>query len=386
MKKSNARRADGRIMINVYTGTVDGKKKYKSVYGKTQKEAEQKAKELKEKIDAGLSVSASDSFHIWSERWLKYKSYDVSSSQVNVYKSAIKNINEYIGRIPIDKIKIEHIQKIIDDYSEKNPHTDKPTAKRTLTLIKTTATQIFDYAIMNRVINFNPVQYAKVPRDAPKKERRALTPEERRWIDKTPHRMQTPAMIMLYAGLRRGEVIPLEWSDIDLKNGTIEVNKAVEFVNRTPQIKRPKTKSGIRTVYIPDKLVNYLKNIESENEKSKIKSMLVCPSIDGKMYTLDKFRRGWESYMTDIDVKYAPRFSDISKYDPKYKRVIQNITPHMLRHTFCTMMYESGVDIMTAKEQMGHASIETTLEIYTHISNESKKQEIQKMNKNINTE
>lgn len=73
---------------------------------------------------------------------------------------------------------------------------------------------------------------------------------------KPPHRAQTAAMIMLYAGLRRGELIPLLWSDIDLKAGTISVNKSVEFINGAPNLKSGgKTDAATRTVFMP-KLLN----------------------------------------------------------------------------------------------------------------------------------
>jgi Phage integrase family. len=77
-----------------------------------------------------------------------------------------------------------------------------------------------------------------ISKSAPTKERRALTESEQQWIIDTEHRAQLPAMIMLFSGLRRGEVIPLMWSDVDLKRGFISVNKSVEFTTNQPNIKK----------------------------------------------------------------------------------------------------------------------------------------------------
>ena len=183
---------------------------------------------------------------------------------------------------------------------------------------------------------------------------------------------------MMFAGLRKGELIPLTWSDIDLNEGSISINKAVEYIGEKPQIKSTKTKSGIRTVFIPDILVSYLKSMPKN-------TILVYPNSKGDMHTKTTFKRWWDSYMLEIDLLHGKYPQRTNKYDPRFHGTsIDNITPHMLRHTFCTMMYENGVDVVTAKNQMGHADIKTTLEIYTHLSSDHAKEQMQKMNKNQN--
>ena len=374
-KKSNTKRADGRYAVQVYLGRDQGKRKYKTVYGATKKEAEAKAEEIKLKIRKSYNVSHdSDPFSLWAERWYQQKIIDIGESQQNSYQNQIDKLNEYIGSIPIKSINPVEIQQVINEYYTKNPKTGEKSSKRLLEAIKSTASQVFRFAIENRVIDFNPAEYVKIPKTAPKSSRRALTDEEREWIMTTDHRMKTAAMIMLYAGLRRGEVIPLLWSDVDLENGTISVNKAVKMVDRKPIIKSTKTESGKRIVYIPVILSDYLKSIKKDN-------ILVCPSLDGNMFTADSFRSAWSSYLSTIDAEHGKISQKKSKFDPRFGGItIEKITPHMLRHTFCTMMYESGVDVMTAKNQMGHSDIETTLNIYTHISEQHTAEEMKKLN------
>jgi integrase len=98
----------------------------------------------------------------------------------------------------------------------------------------------------NRVLDYNPAKGLRIPQDAPIQTRRALTRQERKWVLNTPHRAQTAAMLMMLAGLRRGEMTALLWGDIDLKRKTINVYRAYDFKNK--RMKETKTASGMRTV------------------------------------------------------------------------------------------------------------------------------------------
>lgn len=376
-KKSNTVRKDGRIAVQVYLGMVDGKRKYKTVYGATQKEADRKADELRLKLNKGIDLTKSkDSFEQWAAFWLTSKLIEVGNSQKLQYERCIKRYTDVFGNKKISDVKAYDIQLVINDMALFNENTGKPSSKKLLSMMKHTAQQIFRFAINNRVIDYNPADAVTIPKNAPQESRRALTVEERNWITTTSHKAQIAAMIMMYAGLRKGELIPLMWSDIDLNEGIINVNKAVEYIGEKPQIKSTKTKSGIRTVFIPNVLIEFLKSVPKN-------TILVYPNSKGNMHSKTTFKRWWDSYMLEIDLKYGKHPQRTSKFDPRFFGVsIDNITPHMLRHTFCTMMYENGVDVLTAKNQMGHADIKTTLEIYTHLSSDHAKEQMQKMNNN----
>ena len=93
--------------------------------------------------------------------------------------------------------------------------------------------------------------------------------------------------------------------------------------------------------------------------------------------------------MNDLNLKYGEfdflEKTPKSKFDPSgIPFVIPKITPHQLRHTFATLLYLSGVDILNAKEQMGHADIKTTLEIYTHLDSEHKRKSMDKLDEYLN--
>lgn len=252
--------------------------------------------------------------------------------------------------------------------------------------VRDIASGIMEMCVENRVIEYNTFHAVELPkvRRKSENERRALTAEERRWIEETPHRAQTAAMIMMYAGLRRGELIPLLWSDIDLEKGTINVNKSVEMLDGHPSVKSGgKTENATRIVYIPQALVDYLAGVQRD-------SMLVVHMNNGQMYTQNAWRSLWNTYIKDLNLKYADFGSYIVDGKPMERPkskcrpggvpiLIPQFTAHWLRHTFITLMYLSGVDVLTAAEQAGHSDVKITMEIYTHLDAEYKKRTMDKL-------
>lgn len=382
----NTKRKDGRVKASVYLGNG----KYKYVYAANNRELERKVQEVKLQLGKGIDVSAErDTFGQWAERWLKLKKLEVSNGRYNTYSYRVRNL-EPIAYMQIGKIRTMDIQDVIISLSAEGY------ALKTLKDVKNTASQIFRLAIDNRVIDYNPALSVKLPAEASKETRRALTKEEQEWITApTEHRAHRMAMIMMYAGLRRGEVIPLLWSDIDLSARTISVNKSVEMINGKSVLKEStKTAAGMRIVYIPQVLADFLATEPHNN------SLLVCPDASGRMMSESAYKRLWDSYLAELNFKFGD-FSGIlvpneqsgkpepyrkpkSRFAPqKIPFVIPRITAHMLRHTFITLMYIAGVDLLTAKEQAGHADVQTTMEIYTHLDSIYKVKQIEKLDEYI---
>lgn len=389
-KKSNVK-YNGRVCVRIYLGKEEGRPKYKAVYGKTQQEADEKAQKIRESLRKGLDIMAeNDTFEKWAIEWLRIKEMEVSERWYLNYKGYVAQLKE-LHDIPINKIKTADIQNILLRLAKENPRTHKPTARRTLKGYKDTCSQIMQLAIDNRVMDYNPVGAVKLPATIPQEGRRALTKEEQKWITDTPHRAQRAAMIMMYSGLRRGELIPLTWSDVDLEAHTIRVNKSIEMINGRPRIKPgAKSRAGIRVINIPNVLVEFLRG-EFSAEKAKARkegratNMLVCYSASGDMMSDTAWRRMWDSYLIDLNFKYGNRMDKKgnlakSKYNSNgVVLTIPNITAHWLRHTFATMLYLSGVDVLTARDQLGHSDIKTTLDIYTHLDQQYKKKNICKL-------
>lgn len=380
-KRKLTKRADGRYQSQVYIGTENGKRIVKTVYGRTQKELEENERNIKVKLGKGFNLmDEKKTFGAWAELFLEEKKLSVSTGRYMNYKYALEKFRPlYPSRL--EKLYTIDFQRIINKWAVENENTGEPSSKDTLNEMKRAASQVFKLAISNRVTEFNPVADVKVVAQKKKVPRRALTEEEQKWVRETPHRAQTAAMIMMYAGLRRGELVPLRWSDIDFETKTISITKSVEIINSRFVVKEgAKSESGVRTIQMPDILADHLRE-----KKRQATSIFVVPTAKGQMMSETAFRRMWESYMTELNFRYG----DFSAYGGRKKSVhdpegvpmvIDGFTPHYLRHTYASILFMAGVDVVTAKELMGHADIQTTLEVYTHLSKTHKIKEISKLN------
>lgn len=371
------KRKDGRYMTQIYLGRgEDGKKKFKTVYASNLTELKEKETQVRHELGKGLDlISGRDSFAQWADDWFRIKqSEHISDKQLDHYRCAKEWWKTWLDGMEISQVRADDIErgllKLVGDEL----------SIRTIGFYRSTIRQIMERAA-DRVIAYNPERKVKLSSrvGAPSESRRALTAEEQQWIWDTPHRGQPVAIIMMLSGLRRGELAALTWNDIDTKARQITVNKAVEYLaDRTPRVKAAaKSDAGMRVVDIPSKLCTYLDSLPKD-------STLVVHTEQGTLMTESAWTKLWNSYMRLLNIKYG---SGILKHQdnptrpgPKtYEMTIPPITMHWLRHTFCTLMYLAGVDVITASKQMGHADVATTLRIYTHLDAQYKRKSIDKL-------
>ena len=370
------KRADGRYCAQIYLGRDEnGKRQYKSVYGKSPAELKEKETAIRLQLGRGLDVlSQRDSFDTWADDWLRLKNAaDITDKQKSNYERGVKFWKEALNGYEIGQIRADDIEHHLVSMQEDGY------AARTISFYRSTIHQIMQRAV-GRVIASNPVDLIQLTEPGQKAEqRRALTAEEQEWMWDTPDRGQPVAVIMMLSGLRREELAALTWNDVDLKARTITVNKAIEYPPNEPPRLRHLTKSaaGMRTVDIPKKLADYMETMPRDN-------LLVIHSAKGGVMTESAWLSLWASYMRVLNIKYGTRTpADLERMKKpgqhKFDMTIPHITLHWLRHTFCTLLYLSGVDVVQACAQMGHADISTTLKIYTHLDAIHKRKSVDKL-------
>ena len=370
------KRADGRYCAQIYLGRDEnGKRQYKSVYGKSPAELKEKETAVRLQLGRGLDVlSQRDSFDTWADDWLRLKNAaEITDKQNSNYERGVKFWKEALKGYEIGQIRADDIEHHLVSMQEDGY------AARTISFYRSTIHQIMQRAV-GRVIASNPVDLIQLTEPGQKAEqRRALTAEEQQWIWDTPHRGQPVAVIMMLSGLRRGELAALTWNDVDLKERTITVNKTIEYPPNEPPRLRHLTKSaaGMRTVDIPKKLADYMETMPRDN-------LLVIHSAKGRVMTESAWLSIWSSYMRVLNIKYGTRTpADLERMKKpgqhKFDMTIPHITLHWLRHTFCTLLYLSGVDVVQACAQMGHADVSTTLRIYTHLDAIHKRKSVDKL-------
>lgn len=308
--------------------------------------------------------------------WFDIYSIGICYSHYQVLERNIRHLNDFIGDDYISDIKPMHINKVISVYAKENPHTKKPTSKRLLRSIVQTAYLIFEFAIDNDLLTKNPAKNIRIPKNAPVTKRNTLTDKEQALILGTQHRCQVTAMIMLLCGLRKSEVIALRWEDIDFVNKTINVNKNARLIDSNTYEVKQGTKNGKGRIVPFPNLLNDVLSVQKEQSRSKY----LTYQTDGTMHSPTSFAQMWKSYETTLNYNAN---GDLSRnyFNPKgVPKVLQHITPHMLRHTYATLLYTSGVDVLTASKLLGHSNVEVTLGIYTHLQEERAKLSIDSFN------
>lgn len=372
-KAKNKKRADGLYKVSLTIGTNEnGTPKRTYFYGHTVKEAEGKRAEYQESLRRGtLAVNEKATFRDVAAAWLIYKRGQLGEKglkQYTRYQSIIDNQLKPLHSRRVKELKPADLDMILSEYAQEGK------AKKTLIYYKQAASQIMDYAIENDLAFRNVFAKVKIPA-APETERKPLTDEQVRLVAEhwEGHRAGVGALLMLYCGLRRGELIPLTWADIDLEHKALTVNKSVHTVSNTFIVKQgAKTAAGERVVDIPDCIIPAL-----THAKATRGGFLVFPGADGQMLTSEGYKRLWESYMHYLNICAGGR--DRSRSNPKIVAV-EPFTAHQLRHTYATMLYDADVDPKSAQRLMGHSSLEMTLKIYTHLSQRKKADSIGKLN------
>ena len=350
---------------------ADGSYIRKSVYGKTIKELEQKIVEVTQQLNHGIQVWEStmtfrELANIWYEQYNLEAGENWKYSQGNMIK---KYLVPPLGEMRIKDLRQLHLQTIITTLSKNGLSTSY------MKKLKQIATQIMQVAVGSDLIMRNPFSDVKVPKKDPFI-RRPLTDNEVALITDNwrGHNLGPMAMIMLYAGLRRGEAIALEWSDIDLEKKVIHVTKAASVVKNVTCIKKPKSDAGIRDVPIPKVLRNMLMEIRKP-------SGYVCTNTSGEVLTESSYKRQWDSFRNYLNV-CAGGQKGTGRNVPRIT-VIENITAHMLRHTYASMLFDANVDVKSAQRFLGHADIEVTLEIYTHLSEMKEEKSIEALDSHL---
>ena len=330
-------------------------------------------------------------FNVLSELWLEQATLGVTYTYKSNLESYVKHLNSAFGNQPVASIKPYDMDSLIRQLYICNPNTNKPSSKKLLTNIVNCATRIFDYAIENEVMYKNPAKNKKqaIPKNAPKKTVSAINSEQQQLVIETEHRAKIAAVIMMFMGLRTGEILALEWNDVDLEHYTVSVNKRLQRISGNQYIVSEGTKNGeTRSVVIPKNLGAWL-----SKQKSSATSYLVTPSRTGGLQSPTQWKRLWESYQNEINYNcYVKKCLEkgetpVSKYaTTKTPPVIAPFNAHQLRHTYATLLYISGVDVKTASQLLGHSSITITLDIYTHLEKQFQTLNIQKFDNYIKSD
>ncbi|MCL2604836.1 MAG: site-specific integrase [Defluviitaleaceae bacterium] len=347
---------------------ADGVPIRKQFYGESKKEAESKRDEYMTNINKGLAVNYDKAlfgrtFKAWFENVLKGS---VSISTYNRYEVEYRRriVNSELSSMCITDIRAVNIQAYYNGLL-------KNCTPKTLHAVHKLISRFFIYCVKADVVIKNPLMAVELP-----------VIDKRTEINKAMHeaditKIQNAVkedmkhfiyLFAIFTGLREGEILALTHHDIDIKNGTIHVNKTVKYLTvdsqYKPLITPPKTKQSVRTVPI----LGAIKQLIEMHIKREI----------------DKHKRLGIPFTNDCILfsSYAGTYREAPNLLRMFKKLcdrigIERYTFHSLRHTFCTILARQGVQLKTASELMGHTDISITARIYTHVDDAEKRRGIE---------
>ena len=346
--------------------------------GRTPEEAKKKRDDYKYECEHGIERPDPISVFDLADKWLPVAKAGVDKGTYNQYATIMEKMTGTIGNKLVSAVSPADIKQVWVSYvGLSQSYIDKA---------KFLYKSFFQYAIDNRFCNRNPMlSESSKPHRGTKGTHRCLTDTEVHLIETVPHRCQAGVMFMLKAGLRRGEVLALQKTDI--YDDRIWVLKAVKFVNNRPVLKDTKNESSERSVPFFAPLKPFYDGIEK----------YVFPDEKGHMCSETAFNRAWESYLSELSAHYngiQKRWYHLTKdwkqsHPKEYQKYLSlkeaglddkadeyrltgwreiSFRPHDLRHTFVTACRDSGVDIKVCIDWCGHSSERMILEIYDHPS------------------
>ena len=347
-------RADGRWEGRYVVGYDDhGYPKTKAVFGKSKRECTEKLTALKAQL-GGIPLDKlrpEMRFADWLDYW--YETHckpNIRTSTQSGYEDRIRlHIKPELGEIPLNRLTQNDLQQFYARLKKSGRKTrteyyGEGLSDRMVRMCHATCRSALQRAVQDGIIRTNPAEGCKLP---PKKARemQVLARDElqRFLIQAQAEGYYELFLLDLATGLRRGELLALQWNDLDFETGVLTISKQVSLVRGKIVMSVPKTKSSIRKLVLPPAVVQVLKEY-----RESVHSRWMFPS----------------PVLEDLPLNPG------SVYD-RLQLILEHanckqVRFHDLRHTFATLALQNGMDVKTLSAMLGHVSAATTLDIYTH--------------------
>ena len=347
-------------------------KKTKTVHG-TKKEAEIELAKFVADVQNGMVIEGKSlKFSEFTEIWKRdYGSKELAPSTYKRYCRMLETrLLPYFGHFYVNKIKPTDIMQFYDLLSKdtqlirkkdnNGSKTLKPLSGKTILEHHRLLRAMLHKAVYWQVIVSNPAERVQPPK-AKKPKRKyydddqcKILLENLEQLDEEQIKYKTAIILTVFTGVRLGELMGLEWNDIDFRNGIVSINRSSQYLADTGVFtKVPKTESSIREVAIPDFVISLLEEYKLWYEEQK--------SLYGELWI--------DSNRLFVQADGRPMHpSTISKWFVKYVDQIglPVINFHGLRHTNATLLIAQNIDVAVVAARLGHAQITTTFNFYVH--------------------
>jgi integrase len=325
---------------------------------------------------SSASLTVADHMLDWLDN---EKKPHIATTTYDNYKNRIKTyIIPEIGYIPLQELEPFHISRFMG-YLRKNGsvRNDGGLSENTLKKIYVVLNSAMEKAVQWRLIKYNPVQAIESPQPK-KKEAKSMSFEEvQKLLDSVNDKfMHTFFSFAVLTGMRKSEMLGLEWSEVDLENETVEVKKRLVVNQNSDQgiehEEATKREASRRIIAISSKLAKLLKSYKAY--QAELRLQLAEEYNDQKEFVFCK---------PDGNHYYPPTITRKAKKAILIAGLSSEYSLHTLRHTFATLQLKNGTDAKVIQEMLGHGNISTTMDIYSHVDIDMQKEAAKKLENEI---
>lgn len=300
-------------------------------------------------------------FEIFAEEWFsEYAKSNLRSTTFNFLYHQRLRVYRAIGDTSMEKITVRQLQEFINSLSKDgaNEVNGKPLSPKTVRHVLSLVSDIFAYAVRMGIVRENPCVRVVLPKLV-RKEKKIYTVEETvrlmELLRKEPVKYRAFFFLLIYSGCRRGELLGLEWRDVDFANCLISIRRTSCYTpDRGTYTDTTKTEQSKRTLKLPQEVMDIL-----------------CELREFQLRQADIFGDKWvESGRLFTKETGEPQHPNTS-YHWLEKFCARNGLPfyglHSFRHLFASLLVGNGVDIVTVSGVLGHSAVSTTSNIYCHM-------------------
>ena len=343
---------------NLWRGqlTINGKRK--SVSGKTKKEVADKLAELRVSANHGIYTERNDiTVTEWVNYWLETKVKPKISEQSYIHLEALfrNHLLEVIGEVKLQEVTRALLEETYGiTFQNKSADKDykiKDYSHSTVNALSVQMKKCLQYAVDCDILAKNPHNGVELHKLRPPKKISAHTSADQEKIIsycKDGLMYERVYYFLIGTGMRFGETIALTWDDVDLKTGKISITKTAVSIHGSMEIQdRTKTSAGMRTIYIGENILEWLKWHKSTLDPEANYRNLVFPNTRYNIINQANAIAAWKKICSKLGIEY------------------QGI--HALRHTWATRALEAGLDIKVVSQMLGHKNVITTMNIYQDV-------------------
>ena len=305
-------------------------------------------------------------FEEFAEEW--FAEYAKPNLRNTTYERLLQlrgRIYPAIGHIRMDKINPRQIQAFVNTLSKdgSNEHTGGALAPKTIQHYLSFISDVFSYAVKMEVVSNNPCTRVTIPKVV-QKEKQIYTINEvaklLELLNNEPLKYRVFFNIAVYSGFRRGEILGLEWKDVDFENNVISVRRTSNYTaEKGIYTDTTKTKRSQRTLKFPNEITKMLREFKTEQDAEALQ-------VGDKWVETDRLFVKWNGEPMNNQTPYGWLKEFCEKNDLPFYGI------HSFRHLFASFLVNEGVDIVTVSGALGHSNVTTTSNVYCHLMENSR--------------